>query len=480
MDKFQKFTDEKYVKKMLDIIGYTKNLFGKKLLENSCGEGHILVEVVERYIQDSLKEHRSLSLIKTGLETDIRAFEIDPKVLDVCIVNLNNIAMKYNIIDVDWGICLDDYLYSENDILYDYVVGNPPYITYQEIGIQDRIFLKKNFEVCKNGKFDYCYAFIEKSIRQLGANGKMVYLIPSSIFKNVFGENLRKYMLSDLISIFDYRIKNIFSDALTSSAIIVLEKKSQKKTIDYYDIDLDKSSLIQKENLGSKWVFSDNNLKRLSGEKFSDYFKVANSVATLLNKVFVLSDFEQIDDNFVYLGAHKIEKNLVRIAASPKACSKDKIEYIIFPYYYDIQNKLNRYDEVKFREIFPCATNYLQSNLELLNMRKVDNSTEWFEFGRSQALGHINKRKLLTSSVVTNTVNIYDLGSEVIPYSGFYITSESETWLDIAKEILSSDLFFSYINTIGINASGNSLRITVKDILEFPLESSTVKRLLNS
>lgn len=36
----QVFTPQKYVISMLDEINYTNNLFNKKILENSCGNGY--------------------------------------------------------------------------------------------------------------------------------------------------------------------------------------------------------------------------------------------------------------------------------------------------------------------------------------------------------------------------------------------------------------------------------------------------------
>ena len=50
--KCQVFTPNDYVKELLDSVGYIDNLYGKKILENSCGDGNILVEVVQRYIDD--------------------------------------------------------------------------------------------------------------------------------------------------------------------------------------------------------------------------------------------------------------------------------------------------------------------------------------------------------------------------------------------------------------------------------------------
>ena len=46
------FTPPDMVVYMLDKIGYTDDLLGKKVLENSCGTGHFLQEIVRRYIRD--------------------------------------------------------------------------------------------------------------------------------------------------------------------------------------------------------------------------------------------------------------------------------------------------------------------------------------------------------------------------------------------------------------------------------------------
>ena len=48
--KCQVFTPQEYASHMLDLIDYKKNLFGKRILENSCGNGAILKEIVKRYI----------------------------------------------------------------------------------------------------------------------------------------------------------------------------------------------------------------------------------------------------------------------------------------------------------------------------------------------------------------------------------------------------------------------------------------------
>ena len=99
---------------------------------------------------------------------------------------------KNNINKVEWKIFNDDYLRWNDVSQFQFIVGNPPYITYSELAKDEQKYVKENFNTCVKGKFDYCYAFIENAIQYLDSNGKMVYLVPNSIYKNVYAQNLRK------------------------------------------------------------------------------------------------------------------------------------------------------------------------------------------------------------------------------------------------------------------------------------------------
>ena len=83
--KCQVFTPENYVIELLDSVGYTHNLYGKKILENSCGDGNILVAVVQRYIDDCKENGLSRTRIKNGLAKDIYGIEIDKEQYKKCI-----------------------------------------------------------------------------------------------------------------------------------------------------------------------------------------------------------------------------------------------------------------------------------------------------------------------------------------------------------------------------------------------------------
>lgn len=469
--KCQVFTPEDYVNELLDSIEYTHDLYGKKILENSCGDGNILVVVVQRYIDDCKQKEFSREKIKDGLAKDIYGIEIDKEQQEKCINKLNEILDKNGIQPVRWHVFVDDYLKWNTDTKFQYVVGNPPYITYSELSEGDRNFVKKEFISCKKGKFDYCYAFIEKSIKQLDVNGKMSYLIPSSIFKTVFGNDLRNIMKQYITEIKDYPLEKIFDEALVKSSIIVFDKQRQQDYLCYREMTSKNEIKITLVQLKDKWLFTNTGM---SGQfRFGDYFRVAHSVATLFNEAYVLDSksYTETEDGFSCNNI-VIEKEVVRDTDTPKTIRYKKQEKIIFPYKYG-ENGIMHYSAEEFEKSYPGATKYLKAFKSKLDKRKKDESALWFEYGRSQALSGLNCSKLLMSTVITNNVEVSKISKESVPYAGMYIAvkkGNDKFSLDDAISILQSDLFQQYVRTVGIPISGQSVRITSKDVENYRFE----------
>ncbi|WP_455938196.1 Eco57I restriction-modification methylase domain-containing protein [Gemella morbillorum] len=468
VNKCQVFTPQNYVKELLDSVGYCQDIVNKTILENSFWDGNILVEIVKRYIKEAKKLEYSDEKIKNGLEKDVYGFEIDEKQFEKCIHKLNLITEKIGLQNVKWNIYNEDYLKSEVNIQFDFIVGNPPYITYSDLSLEERTFIRRKYGTCQEGKFDYCYAFIEHSIKSLSNKGRMSYLIPSSIFKTVFGDKLREFMNPFIIEIKDYTREQIFDNALVKSAIIIIDKNYNREKIQYLDMSNNRELSIHKTTMEKKWIFS--NELNMGKNRFGNYFKVSHVIATLLNKAYVIKEDIYDDKGDYYkIGNIEIEKEIVSPTASPRSMRYAKIEKIIFPYKY-INNNLIKLEEDELKKQYPGAFAYLSQFKKELKNRKSDENAKWFEYGRSQALLGIKCEKLLISTIVTDKVSVYRLTEEYVPYGGMYISIKEENKeydLDFAKKILESKKFMKYVKKIGINISGSSLRITSKDIENF-------------
>jgi len=453
-------TPIEYVRTMLDLAGYTENLYGKTILENSCGEGRILIEIVRRYIEDCRKNNYSDESIIKGIQKDIKAYEIDPQCVKKCIERLDDLAAEMNLEKIHWNIKTEDYLETGGES-FDYIIGNPPYVTYHLLKEEERSQLKGKFESCLHGRFDYSYAFVEKSINSLNQQGVLVYLIPYSIFRNKFAHTLREMIKRDLISIIDYSGINVFGDVTASAAIIHLIKGSDGQTMIYRKGTDTEHTLIRKETLAEKWHF----IPKTSGKRFGDYYTVQNSVATLYNKAFLISEYED-DEAYVVVDGYKIEKAILRNAVSTKSCKKkDGKDRIIFPYR-NHDGSYERITESDMEKNFPGALRYLGQFSANLDERDSSEGVLWYEYGRTQALSEIYGEKLIISMVITTKVTAYMADAESVPYAGYFIKAKNEQEYDLnfAKQLLEAPEFYEYVQNVGTPTTETSFRISVKDI----------------
>ena len=453
-------TPEKYVSLMLDEVGYQEQLLGKIFIDNSCGDGNILVEAVKRYISASKKEGYTGEIIKRNLECDIFGYDIDKKAVNTTIKRLNEIAGKEELYDVRWNVQTADYLKTDAN-KYDYIVGNPPYITYHDLTKMQREYVKKNFISCQEGRFDYCYAFIEKSIKSLTTTGKMAYLIPFSIFRNRFAFDLRKQLLEKLYKIIDLSGIEVFPNRTVGVAIIIC-KNEDAEEVEYIHEE-NKANLIKKTTFDEKWIFE---RQPIAEKKFGDYFTVLNSVATLKNEVYLFEP-EREDDNYYYFKDEKIEKVMAYTAVSPRSRRTNRNYKIIFPYKINEQN-VERIKEEDFQIQYPFTYQYLLKKKKVLQGRTLDEKTTWYEYGRNQALSSMSSEKILIPMVVSNKLITYKENADSIPFAGYYITCKTSQYtLDDAKRILESQDFMNYIKAYGTPTTKTSYRISTRDIKNF-------------
>lgn len=453
------YTPDNCVSILLDEVRYTSNLYGKKVLENSCGSGNILRRIVSRYICDARANGYSNEQIKHGLESDVTGIEVDSEALIECKRRLTYTAKEFGISGVKWNLLNQDAL-DYNVCDYDFVIGNPPYITYHDLAIHEREKLRIRYSSCQKGRFDYCYAFIEQSINNMQQHGKLAYVLPNSILKNVWAKDLRTLLHDHVHTIIDLRNQITFEDVTLSPIILIVEKDASSENITFKCENENTTLRIPRAQLQSvSWAFG--NYIPHTQHRFGDYFSVSNSVATLFNKAFLIEKYTILNDLYIETQNHRIERSILRPAMSIKASKRRNGPYIIFPYRF-VDEQLHHYEEDNFRHLFPNAHQHLLFYKEQLDKRDVDKNAKWFEYGRSQAIFHINRRKLIISNVITGHVNTVLADEDSIPYAGLYIVPIGKYTLEQAQAILQQTDFLNYVKQHGVPTTKNSYRISSK------------------
>jgi len=453
------YTPVEYANTLLDSIGYeSKNsIYDKKILEFSCGEGSIIIEILKRYVSSCKLEGFTDEMIVNGILKNIVAYEIDELIALKCENNINEFLSKeFQIFNVNYKVYVCDFLLTSIQDKFDYVVGNPPYISYHALMSNPEKYsldnLRETFECCANGSFDYAYPFIEKTLSVLSKQGKISLLIPNSIFKNKSAKKLRSIIQYHTVEIYDYAKVRVFSDALISTAIIVLHDVIDKTDYIVYHHNNKKTKLKKNKVFQDKWVFIDENFK--GKDRFGDLFRATFSCATLCNEAFVINDPE------LY------ERDLLKITGSPKSLKRGLKEFIIYPYKV-VDNELTRISEITLSSDYPNIYNHLLQYKDKLLKTDKDKTINWFEYGRTQGLRLFNVKKVLMSPIVTNVIHLYEMEEDSIPYSGIVISPIKGNDLNIAIKILESERFMRYVEKYGTSRSGTSIQVGTSMIEDY-------------
>ena len=247
-------------------------------------------------------------LLNSQKGVQITGFDVDPVIFEIAKENFNDFS--------NVNLLLEDYLFNDWDNKYDAVVCNPPYFKFHDY--QNRRALeeiKKKLKINLSGFTNVYTLFLLKSIYQLNENGRAAYIVPSEFLNSNYGKYVKEYLLTSNtlrhIIIFDFK-QNVFDDALTTSAIILLAKDKNDKQICFSIINnirqLDEISTIINvypdtigKNIINKEVLNPNIKWRAYYQKqqsqeyknlspFKDMAKVVRGIATGANDYFTFNN----------------------------------------------------------------------------------------------------------------------------------------------------------------------------------------------
>ncbi len=181
----QVFTPPHIVSDMLALIQSTKKLSNPRFLEPSCGNGAFF---------------QNLPKNKVGIEIDSGV---------VC----------------DKAILQEDFFaYSTNE-KFDCIIGNPPYVRYQDIAISTKALLKSYSKLFDSRSNLYLF-FIYKCILHLKEGGELIFITPRDFLKSTSSVRLNEFLFhqGSITHFIDLGDKKIFDNAQPNCAIWRFEK----------------------------------------------------------------------------------------------------------------------------------------------------------------------------------------------------------------------------------------------------------------
>ena len=451
------YTPDYLVKLILDFGGYDKSFILKKhVIDNSCGDGAFLIEIVRRYCSLFLAQKHDLSELKKDLETYIHGIELDAAECNACAQNLNRVVASYGLSDVNWNIVNADTLTVNHfNGKMDYVSGNPPYVRVHNL--ENSYDSVKSFKFAEGGMTDLFIVFFEIGFNMLAKEGTMCLITPSSWLSSKAGQHLRSYIIhhQNLSGVIDLEHFQPF-EATTYTLISRFSKTKKYSHIDYYVFDGSVNDKFFQDKLSYTDVLISQNIYFSKKENLSllksikttysyPYVSVKNGFATLADKVFI-GDFEFSE------GTIKILK-----------ASTGKWSKCIYPY--DFNGKPL---PLHFFRKNAAAYNQLLSNHDnLTKSRDIEDDKYWYLFGRTQALKDVSKMKYAINTIIKDKDS---LKIECVPsgkgiYSGLYILTDIE--FETIKQLLCSEDFINYIKLLKNYKSGGYYTFASKDLEQY-------------
>ena len=220
----QFFTNVTTAKFMAALFDFDLSKSKLCILDAGAGSGILSVAVIDKLINDGYKG-----------EIHLTCYETDEQVLSLLKINLDLIKSKYGI---HYEIIQANYitsqtfenstLFDDENKVYDYIIGNPPYIKISKDANEAKIMSN----VCYGAPNLY-FLFWAMGIHNLKYGAELVYIVPRSWTSGAYFKQFRQYLFANCVitdmHLFESRDKVFDGESVLQETIVVKVKKTTKR-----------------------------------------------------------------------------------------------------------------------------------------------------------------------------------------------------------------------------------------------------------
>ncbi len=401
---------------------------------------------------------------------NLRVVEIDSKRSQRLKEELNNRLAQFGV-DPSHASSIvlnDDFLKCELD-QSDIFVGNPPYVRYDNLTLEQREYCRKWFRLFRD-RCDLYVPFFEKAFRFLSSQGRVCYITPDRWLKNQYGKSLRKFIAThySVPAVFSLDGTNPFEEEVYGYPLVSLITSERVDHTRHWAIqDLrqlkeavesfvnNNSSVVASNTTtpaevlqGERWIFESTRLPYASADFLpmeDQGFVIGIGVASGLDSVFVRRDFEKY-----------VEAQLLL----PMVLSRDIVDGQIRWSGHHIFNPFNSRGNLIDLDRFPMAKRYLLSNAKLLRKRHVarNHPRQWYRTIDRIHPELLLKPKLLLPDIKKGSLVALDPGKYYPHHNIYYVIGGSLDELKELGAVLMSKMFRKQLAAQSVIMHGGFVR----------------------
>jgi adenine-specific DNA-methyltransferase len=232
------YTQSWVVDFILDLVGYTADtdLSCVVAFEPAVGRGAFLLPMIRRLLDSASTSGHKVDELKSC----IHAFEIDPHaaafVRKLVVAELVSSGCELELADelANSWLMTDDYLLAVPSApKADFVVGNPPYIRYDDLS-RTAFDIYRGLYPTMRGRCDIYVGFIEAALRQLRPGGICGFICADRWMLNAYGAELRRLVSSGYTVDAVVQMHNApaFDDDVSAyPAVIIIRRADSGRTL---------------------------------------------------------------------------------------------------------------------------------------------------------------------------------------------------------------------------------------------------------
>lgn len=470
------------------IIKTISPAYDAKVIDPSCGSGAFLLAIVRFYIKEYNKG------IADCIRDNVYGADILPYNIHRCELLLTILALSHNEeIEVsDMNLICCDSLKQTWQHKFDAVVGNPPYVKFQDMDDDTREYLLSKFKTTQFGTYNLYFAFFELGLQLLKETGVLGYITPNNYFTSLAGECLRSYFQNEqcLYQIVDFNATKVFN-VQTYTAISFLNKLknasirydriSSGQTPQEFLMKVDYTDNPYESLSEKKWRLlcgsERENIAKIegSGESIGNLFNICVGIATLKDEVYFFTPITEDKDyyyttreNLVFAIEKELTRPVVKISDMKTAEDiKHNQRKIIFPYVFK-NGKATAIPEDTMACKYPKCYEYFLSVKEILKSRGKGKHvySPFYAYGRTQGLNRTGV-KLLTPTFSKSPRFLFDNNPQGFFTNGYgvYLREKEhslfdcnpislEDNLDVMQKILNSIVMEYYVDKTSVAIEG--------------------------